>query len=76
MELMRFLVISIVLYACESRTLTAELEKRKQVFKMRCYRRLLNTSYKDHVANEEVCEKTQAAIGFNDELLTPGKKGS
>ena len=47
-----------------------------QAFKMRCYRRLLNISYKDHVANEEVCKQTQAAIGFNDELLTLGKKGS
>ena len=24
---------------------------------MRCYRRLLNISYKDHVTNEEVCRK-------------------
>ena len=37
------------LYACESWTLTAELEKRTQAFEMRCYRRLLNISYKDHV---------------------------
>ena len=51
---MRSLVISIFLYACESWTLTAELEKRTQAFEMRCYRRLLNISYKDHVTNEEV----------------------
>ena len=49
---MRSLVISIFLYACASWTLTAELEKRTQAFEMRCYRRLLNISYKDHVANE------------------------
>ena len=53
-KLMRFLVISIFLYACESWTLTAELEKRTQAFEMRCYRRLLNISYYDHVTNEEV----------------------
>ena len=46
-KLMRSLVISIFLYACESWTLTAELEKRTQVFEMRCYRRLLNISYKE-----------------------------
>ena len=46
-KLMRSLVICIFLYACESWTLTAELEKRTQAFKMRCYRRLLNVSYKD-----------------------------
>ena len=53
-KLMRSLVIFIFLYACESWTLTAELEKITQAFEMRCYRRLLNISYKDHVINEEV----------------------
>ena len=53
-KLMRSLVISIFLYACESWTLTAELEKRTQAFEMRCYRRLLNISCKDHFTNEEV----------------------
>ena len=56
-KLMRSLVISIFLYACESWTLTAELEKRTQAFEMRCYQRLLNISYKDHVTNEEVRTK-------------------
>ena len=77
-KLMRSLVISIFLYfhisACESRTLTAELEKRTQGFEMRCYRRLLNISYKDHVTNEEVRRKIHAAIGKYDELLILVKK--
>ena len=59
-RLMHSLVISIFLYSCESWTLTAELEKRTQAFEMRCYRRLLNISYKDHVTNEEVRRKIQA----------------
>ena len=41
---------------------------------MRCYRRLLNISYKDHVLNEEVRRKIQAAIGEYDELLNLVKK--
>ena len=41
---------------------------------MRCYQRLLNISYKDHVTNEEVRRKIQAAIGEYDELLTLIKK--
>ena len=65
-KLMRSLVISIFLYACESWTLTAELQKRTQAFEMRCYRRLLNISYKDHVTNEEVRRKIQTAIGEYD----------
>ena len=70
----RKLVIFIFLYACESWTLTAELEKRTQAFEMRCYRRLLNISYKHHITNEEVRRKIQAAIGEYDELLTLVKK--
>ena len=64
------LFISIFLYAFESWTLTAELEKRTQAFEMRLYRRLLNILYKDQVTNEEVCTKIQAAIGEHDELQT------
>ena len=73
-KLMRSLVISIFLYACESWTLTAELEKRTQAFEMSCCRRLLNISYKDHVTYKEVRKKIQAAIGEYDELLTLVKK--
>ena len=73
-KLMCSFVISIFLYTCESWTLTAELEKRTQAFEMRYYRRLLNISYKDHVTNEEVRRKIQAAIGEYDELLTLVKK--
>ena len=64
------LVISIFLYACESWTLTAELEKRTQGFELRCYRRLFNISYKDHTTNKEIRRKIQAAFGEYDELLT------
>ena len=71
---MRFLVISIFLYACESWISTAEFEKRTQAFEMRCYRRLSNISYKDHVTNEEVRRKKQAPIGEYDEFLTLVKK--
>ena len=30
---------------------------------MRCYRKILHSSYKDHVTNEEVYAKIQQAIG-------------
>ncbi|MEW8547219.1 MAG: hypothetical protein AB2693_27225 [Candidatus Thiodiazotropha sp.] len=73
-NLMRCLVISIFLYACESWTLTAELEKITQAVEMRCYRKLLNISYRDHATNEEVHRKIQVAIGEYDELLTLIKK--
>ena len=71
---MHSLVISIFLYAYESWTLTAELEKRPQALEMRCYRKLLNISYRYRVTNEEIGRKIQAAIGECDELLTLVKK--
>ena len=48
---MRSLVTSIFLYACESWSLTAELQRRIQAIEMRCYRKIL---HKDNVTNEEV----------------------
>ena len=73
-KLMHSLVISIFLYACESWTLTAELQKRMQAFEMRCYWMFLNVLYKDHVTNEEVRRKIQAAIGEYGQRLTLVKK--
>ena len=46
---MRSLVTSIFLYACESWTLTAELQRRIQAIEMRCYRKIVRISYKDRV---------------------------
>ena len=39
-KLMRMLILSTFLYACESWTFTAEIERRIQALEMRCYRRL------------------------------------
>ena len=41
---------------------------------MRCYRKILHISYKDHVTNEEVRTKIQQAIGPNEDLLTIVKR--
>ena len=48
-RLLHSLVTSIFLYACESWTLTAELKRRIQAMEMRCYRKILHISYKDHM---------------------------
>ena len=45
-RLMRSLVISIFLYACESWTLTADTERRIQAMEMRCLRKLLGITYR------------------------------
>ena len=71
---MHSLVTSIFLYACESWTLTAELQRRIQAMEMRCFCKILHISYKDHVTNWEVCAKIQQAIGPHEDLLTVIKR--
>ena len=71
---MRTLILSTFLYACESWTLTVKIDRRLQALEMRCYKRLLNISYKDHVTNEEVRNRIQNAIGVHDDLLTMVKE--
>ena len=41
---------------------------------MRCYRKILHISNKDHVTNEEVRAKIQQAIGTHENLLTIVKR--
>jgi len=53
-RLLRSLVMSMFLYAYESWTLNADTERRIRAMEMRCYRRLLGISHKDHITNEEV----------------------
>ena len=65
---------SIILYACESWTLTEELQRRTQATEMRCYRKILRISYKDHVTNEEVRAKIQQVIEPHEDLLTTAKR--
>ena len=41
-----------------------------QAMEMRCYRKILRVSYKDHVTNKKICAKIQQAIGPHEDLLT------
>ena len=61
-------VASIFLYACESWALTADLQRRIHAMKMRCHRKILRISYKDHVTSEEVRAKIRRAIGPHEDL--------
>ena len=72
--LMCALVMSIFLYACESWTLTADTERRIQAMEMRCLRKLLGITYRDHISNEEVRNRTRQAIGPHEDLLTTVKR--
>ena len=67
-------VTSTFLYACESWTLTAELQRRIQAMEMRCYCKILHISHKDHATNEEVCAKIHQATGPHAGLVTIVKR--
>ena len=73
-RLTRSLAMSIFLYACETWTLTAEIERRIQTYEMRCFRKLLDISYRDHITNEEVKARIGNAIGPYEDLLTSVKR--
>ena len=73
-RLMQSSIISIFLYACETWTITAELEKKIRTTEMRCFRRLLGISYRDHVTNEKVGNRIRQVIGPYEGLLTTVKK--
>ena len=47
---------------------------RIQAMEMRCYRKMLHISYKDHVTNKEVHAKIQQAIGLHEDLPTTVKR--
>ena len=66
--------ISRILELRESWTLTAELQRRIQAMEMRCCRKILRISYKDHVTNEEVRAKIQYEIGPHEDLLVNVKR--
>ena len=73
-RLMRSLVISVLLYACETWTLTADILKKLQATEMRCFRKLLGISYRDHITNDGVRDRIRQAIGPYDDILTTVKK--
>ena len=60
------LVTSIFLYACESWTLSAVLQRKLPAIKVRCYRKI--------VCNEEVRAKIQRAIEPHGDLLNIVKR--
>ena len=68
-RLLRSLIMSIFLYACETWTLTAETERKIQTVEMRSFRRLLGISYREHITNEEVRSRIRQAIGPYKELF-------
>ena len=52
-------VLSTLLYGSESWTTYAKQEKRLEVFHLRCLRRILGVSWKDHITNNAILDKAE-----------------
>ena len=73
MKLLYALIYSIFLYACESWTLTAELQRKIQTTELRCLRRVLGIPYNTHTT-EEVRRTITQHVNHYEDLLTIVKK--
>ena len=71
---MHSLATSIFLYACETWTITADIERRIQALEMRRFLKLLGISYRDHKTNEEVKARIGNTIGLYENPLTSVKR--
>ena len=74
MKFLHALVLFIFLYACESWTTTAELQRKVAAVEKRCFRKILGISYTDHVTNEEIRKTIAQHVGHCEHLLTAVKK--
>ena len=67
---MRSQAMFIFLYACETWTITADIERRIQALEMRCFCKLLGIWYRGHITNEEVKARTGNAIRPYEDLTS------
>lgn len=74
MKLYKALVLSILLYGCESWTMTAETTRKVQTFETKCFRRMLGISWSDRRTNEYVRAKVTALAGPQEPLLAIVKR--
>ena len=62
------------MYDCETWTLAADILKKLQATEMKCFRKLLGTSYRDHITKDAVRDRIRQAIGPYDDILTTVRK--
>ena len=55
----RALVLSVLLYGSETWTLLADDARKLEAFHMRCQRQLLRVSWRDHITNAEITDRTR-----------------
>lgn len=73
-RLYQSLVVSILLYGCETWTLLADSERRIMAFETKCLRKLLGISYLEHKTNGYVHKKIKDLVGLQEPLLATVKR--
>ena len=73
-HLYKSLVVSVLLYGCETWTLLADTERRIEAFELKCWRRLLRLTYLDRKTNEYVRSTVKLFIGPQEPLLATVKR--
>ena len=68
-RLLRAVVISVFLYACQTWSITAEISRKIAAFEMKCYRTLLCVRYTEHRTNISVREEIDRVAGTQKPLL-------
>ena len=74
MKLYKALIVSILLYGCESWTMTAETTKRVQTFETKCFRRLLGIPWQARKTNEHVLAQITLLSGPQEPLVATVKR--
>ena len=74
LKLYKALIVSILLYGCESWTLTAETSRRVRTFETKCFRRLLNIPWHARKTNEHVLVQVTSLAGPQEPLLATVKR--
>ena len=69
-RLYRALVVTILLYGCESWTLSAATSRKVEAFEMKSYRRLLHIHWTEHRTNEFVLGRIADLAGAQEPLLS------
>ena len=74
-RLYKSLALSILLYGCESWTLTADQERRIQAFENKYYRRMLGVSYRRQKTSEHnIWQQVNVLTGCQEILLSTIKR--
>ena len=74
MKLYRALVLSTLLYGCESWTMSAETTKKVKTFETKSFRRMLGITWKERKTNEYVFDQVSLLDGPQEPLLATIKR--